>query len=201
MAVLGSERGIATIALAIAIAAMVTGPLLAVLVPGPAGLNGQNGQDGAEGPAGTTGTQGPQGETGPTGPPGAQGPPGNLVIVPSWPPLPCEPNCSWHEVRAFWPAGGGQDTVNMTGSKVRIVWSATSGCGTCVFSLSVTFAKRPASAPVTVYLMSGRKFTGTIGDTYNIPEDMVPGLGDYSISVSWSPATGWPWAVTIEEWR
>lgn len=56
-------------ALGIAIAALVLGPITAVMVPGPAGPAGNDGTDGATGP------QGPQGL------PGADGEPRNVALI------------------------------------------------------------------------------------------------------------------------
>ena len=64
------DRGIVIGALVVAIAALLVGPLAAVMVPGPTGVQG------AQGPAGPTGSTGPLGPEGPRGPVGPQGPAG-----------------------------------------------------------------------------------------------------------------------------
>lgn len=74
-----SRGGIATSALVIAIVALVVGPIVAAIVPGPqgaVGTVGPRGADGADGANGATGPAGPQGLTGPQGPIGPQGPAG-----------------------------------------------------------------------------------------------------------------------------
>lgn len=63
-------------ALVIAIVAMVLGPMLAVLVPGPTGIGGPTGPAGPQGLQGPTGLQGLTGPAGPDGPQGLPGPTG-----------------------------------------------------------------------------------------------------------------------------
>jgi len=138
--------------------------------------------------------------------PGPQGPPGETVYLPSWPPPPCEPNCSWHPVRTFTQGGGTSDNVNITGSEVRAAWSVVSGAA-CDASLSITFRHLDgpdAGTDLLFPLLVAQP--GAHSDTYDFPSGSSSGavtVGAYAITVAPSNSCGggWNWSVAVQEWR
>ena len=139
------------------------------------------------------------------GPPGPRGPPGEVLYLPSWPPPPCEPNCSWHPVRTFTQSGGTTDTVNITGSEVKAAWSVISG-DACDAFLSVTFRHLDgpdAGTDLLYWLVQSQP--GSHSDTFTFPTGAAGGVGPgaYAVTVGASNTCGggWTWSVAIQEWR
>ena len=132
--------------------------------------------------------------------------PGGTVTRPSWPPPPCDPNCAWRPLRTFTSAGGISDNVNITGSKVRAEWSASSG-DLCGATLTVTFHHFDGNETG-----FDRTFTlvynqgGMHSDIYNFPTGIpsggiYPGTYGLIVGASNSCGGGWTWSVAIQEWR
>jgi hypothetical protein len=98
------------------------------------------------------------------------------------------------------------DNVNITGSKVRAIWSLTSG-STCDATLSVTFHHHDGDeggADVVFLLVNG--LPGSRSDTFVFPTGIpsggvYPGAYRISIGASNTCGGGWTWSVAIQEWR